>query len=144
MTYYIDSWAWNIECSLRLYPFRVQFRAIGELIFSFKGALIFKCRCSWADLVLNIIVYSLNFQPNLIFLPFWRPNWWVHFERALWRIREILSESLNPIHHERADHQLKISYCWTQALSTAKISPQKKIIQKNSCFRQDSNLRPVK
>ena len=38
---------------------------------------------------------------------------------------------LNPIHHELVYHQLKISYCWTQALWTAKISPQKKIIWKN-------------
>ena len=53
------------------------------------------------------------------------------------------SLDLNPIHHERVYHQLKISYCWTQALWTAKISPKKKIIQKNSCFRQDTNLRPV-
>ena len=32
----------------------------------------------------------------------------------------------NPIHQEWVNHQLKISYCWTWALWTAKISPQKK------------------
>ena len=27
-----------------------------------------------------------------------------------------LKNVFNPIHHEQVDHQLKISYCWTQAL----------------------------
>ena len=43
-------------------------------------------------------------------------------------------ELINPIHYEWVDDQLKISYCWTRALWTAKISPQKKIIWKRLLF----------
>ena len=41
-----------------------------------------------------------------------------------------LFKEFNPIYHEQADHQLKISYCCTWPLWTARISPKRKLYEK--------------
>ena len=59
-----------------------------------------------------------------------------HFQNGVKCVLRDFEEfkNFNPIHHEQIDHHLQISYCWKQALLTAKLSPKKKNVSKISSF----------